>query len=338
MGADVLFICHTQYQAMVSVVKVLCAPEGFRADFWLSAALPARAQLAARLQEAGLAGRTFLPQDNTEQYPSLADTSLLMRRTMAFKHAAAAGFPLRLGEYREICIYNDWNSAGRYLQDRGVAYVLGEDTYNNLDHPNHWIDDQAAEPDFARRQLTGAGYLFWGAYRGATAVEVARPETVAYYPGKLREFDVFARLKTLDAAGRAALRRVFAGEDIPPVNPDSCLFLSRGYYADREVFCQADQDRLCRYIVEKYAAGRQLFIKTHPRDETDYKALFPDAVVLNRFMPAELLDYCFDVRFGRAIGFGTNAVRNLRCADELIDIQDINLADFRTPPPEQEKG
>ena len=58
MGADVLFICHTQYQAMVSVVKVLCAPEGFRADFWLSAALPARAQLAARLQEAGLAGRT----------------------------------------------------------------------------------------------------------------------------------------------------------------------------------------------------------------------------------------------------------------------------------------
>ena len=61
-------------------------------------------------------------------------------------------------------------------------------------------------------------------------------------------------------------------------------------------------------------------------------------MVLNRFMPAELLDYCFDVRFGRAIGFGTNAVRNLRCADELIDIQDINLADFRTPPPEQEKG
>ena len=203
---------------------------------------------------------------------------------------------------------------------------------------DYGVKVEAAEPDFARRQLTGAGYLFWGAYRGVTAVEVARPEAVAYYPGKLREFDVFARLKTLDAAGRAALRRVFAGEEIPPVNPDSCLFLSRGYYADREVFCQADQDRLCRYIVEKYAAGRQLFIKTHPRDETDYKALFPDAVVLNRFMPAELLDYCFDVRFGRAIGFGTNAVRNLRCADELIDIQDINLADFRTPPPEQEKG
>ncbi len=338
MAADVLFICHTQYQAMVSAVKLLGAPAGYTADFWLSAALPAREDLAARLRKAGLARRVFLPQDLPARYPALEPAALPVRRALAFKHAAAAGFPLRLRGYREICLYNDWNSAGRYLQDRGARYVLGEDTYNYLNGPNHWIDDQAAAPDFVRRQRAGAGYLFWGAYRGVTALEVADPAVVPYYAGKLRGFDVFARLKGMDAAGRAVLRRVFAGGEIPPVSPNSCLFLSRGYYADREVFCQADQDRLCRYIVEKYAAGRQLFIKTHPRDETDYQALFPDAVVLNRFMPAELLDYCFEVRFGRAVGFYTNAVRNIHCADEIIDIQDIDLADFRTPPPKKEKG
>ena len=338
MAANRLFICHTQYQAMVSVVKLLCAKEGAAADFWLSAALPAREDLAARLRQEGLAHRTFLPQDLPQRYPALQQTARPLRLALSLKHAAAAGFPLRLGGYAEICLYNDWNSAGRYLQDRGVRYVLGEDTYNYLNGPNHWIDDQAAAPDFARRQRAGAGYLFWGAYRGVTALEVADPAVVPYYAGRLRKFDVFAHLRDLDKAGRATLRRVFAGGEIPPVGPNSCLFLSRGYYADREVFCQEDQDRLCRYIVEKYAAGRQLFIKTHPRDETDYQALFPDAVVLNRFMPAELLDYCFDVRFGRAVGFYTNAVRNIHCADEIIDIQDINLADFRTPPPEQEKG
>ena len=212
MAVDVLFICHTQYQAMVSAVKALTAPAGFSADFWLSDALPAREELAQRLQKEKIAGRVFLPRDNAEQYPSLEHASLLMRRTMAFKHAAAAGFPLRLGEYREICIYNDWNSAGRYLQDRGVQYVLGEDTYSNLDHPNHWIDDQAAEADLARRQLTGSGYLFWGAYRGVSTVEVANPETVSYYPGKLRGFDVFAHLESLDGKSRAALRRVMGLE------------------------------------------------------------------------------------------------------------------------------
>ena len=263
MVADVLFICHTQYQAMVSVVKVLCAPEGFRADFWLSAALPARAQLAARLQEAGLAGRTFLPQDNTEQYPSLENTSLLMRRTMAFKHAAAAGFPLRLGEYREICIYNDWNSAGVICRTGAWPMCWGRILTTIWTIPTIGLTTRPLSPDLpsvsSPERDTCSGRL-----PGVAAVEVARPEAVAYYPGKLRQFDVFARLKTLDAAGRAVLRQVFAGGDIPPVSPDSCLFLSRGYYADREVFCQADQDRLCRYIVEKYAAGRQLFIKTHP--------------------------------------------------------------------------
>lgn len=322
MVADVLFICHTQYQAMVSAVKALTAPAGFSADFWLSDALPAREELALRLQKEKIAGRVFLPRDNAEQYPSLEHASLLMRRTMAFKHAAAAGFPLRLGEYREICIYNDWNSAGRYLQDRGVQYVLGEDTYSNLDHPNHWIDDQAAEADFARRQLTGSGYLFWGAYRGVSTVEVANPETVSYYPGKLRGFDVFAHLESLDGKSRAALRRVFAGEELPPVEPGSCLFLSRGYYVDREVFSQAAQDQLCRDIVARYAQGYRLYIKTHPRDTTDYTALFPGAVVINRFMPSQLLDYCFDVQFDRAIGFRTSALDGLRCAREIIRIPD----------------
>ena len=322
MAVQVLFVCHTQYQAMVSAVKRLCAPEAFVADFWLAETLPARELLADRLRQAGLARQVFLPRDGADQYPSLEGRGSLARRALALKHARAAGMPLRLGRYDEICLYNDWNSAGRYLQDRGVRYVLGEDTYSNLDHPNHWIDDQAAEPGFADRQARGEGYLFWGAYRGVTAQEVARPEAVAYYPGKLRRFDVFARLETLDANARAVLRRVFAGGDLPPVQSPSCLFLSRGYYVDREVFSQAAQDQLCRDIVARYAAGCRLYIKTHPRDTTDYAALFPEAVVIDRFMPSQLLDYCFDVQFDRAIGYRTSALDGLRCAREVVRIPD----------------
>ena len=91
---------------------------------------------------------------------------------------------------------------------------------------------------------------------------------------------------------------------------------------DREVFSQAAQDQLCRDIVARYAQGYRLYIKTHPRDTTDYTALFPGAVVINRFMPSQLLDYCFDVQFDRAIGFRTSALDGLRCAREIIRIPD----------------
>ena len=71
-----------------------------------------------------------------------------------------------------------------------------------------------------------------------------------------------------------------------------------------------------------------LFIKTHPRDTADYEAMFPEAVVLDRFMPSELLDYCFEVRFARAVGLRTASVRNLRCADEKICLEDAYMAPY----------
>ena len=37
-------------------------------------------------------------------------------------------------------------------------------------------------------------------------------------------------------------------------------------------------------------------------------------------MPSELLDYCFEVRFARAVGLCTASVANLKCADEKISL------------------
>ena len=48
-----------------------------------------------------------------------------------------------------------------------------------------------------------------------------------------------------------------------------------------------DLKNMFKAVAEKYAVG-PLFIKTHPRDTTDYAALFPDAVILERTMPSEV--------------------------------------------------
>ena len=54
---------------------------------------------------------------------------------------------------------------------------------------------------------------------------------------------------------------------------------------------QAEQNAMFKAVAAKYTAG-PLFIKTHPRDTTDYHALFPDAVILERTMPSEVLNFC----------------------------------------------
>ncbi|MCO7109410.1 glycosyltransferase family 52 protein [Gemmiger formicilis] len=86
------------------------------------------------------------------------------------------------------------------------------------------------------------------------------------------------------------VRRVFLTQPLPEKADGATLLLPRSFVADG-LMTQAEQDAMFKAVAEKYAVG-PLFIKTHPRDTTDYAALFPDAVILERTMPSEVLNFC----------------------------------------------
>ena len=326
MSKPVLYICHTPYHVLVSVAKLLVQPHA--AVFCLAEKLPGREGLARRLQASGLCRDVMLPADS--QWPAPVQTGCrgLFLHPLQKRIIEKAGFRLLPDHYAEICIYNDWSSLGHYLQDLHASYTLGEDTYDYLRKSNYLIEDQAREPGYAERQKKGEGYLYWGAYRGTAVIEVAKKETALYWPDRQRAFDLFAAMDHFDAAQMEIIRRIFVEQELPPLQHPTCLFLPRSYYIDGMLHSQQAQNALCRDLVQRYASGYQLYIKTHPRDTTDYTKLFPQAVVLDRFMPSELLDYCFTVRFDRAVGLGTHSIRNLKCANEIIDLPESGLEPY----------
>ena len=80
---------------------------------------------------------------------------------------------------------------------------------------------------------------------------------------------------------------------------------------------QDTQDAMFRAVAAKYADG-PLYIKTHPRDTTDYQALFPRAVVLERTMPSEVLNFCLPGKFRRAVTVQSWVLRGFTAAEENI--------------------
>lgn len=80
---------------------------------------------------------------------------------------------------------------------------------------------------------------------------------------------------------------------------------------------QTEQNAMFKAVAAKYTAG-PLFIKTHPRDTTDYHALFPDAVILERTMPSEVLNFCLPFKFARAVTVQSFVLRAFTAADEKI--------------------
>ena len=96
-------------------------------------------------------------------------------------------------------------------------------------------------------------------------------------------------LESLTEDEKAMVRRVFLTRPLPEKADGATLLLPRSFVADG-LMTQGQQDAMFKAVAAKYAAG-PLFIKTHPRDATDYQALFPEAVVLERTMPSEVLNF-----------------------------------------------
>lgn len=325
MAKPDLYICHTPYHVLIALVRALRAGGG--QAIWLADTIPDFAALRRRAADADdLVSRL---RDAAFDEVSLVDQRLWpgsvrgpiahLRGRRAYEKAGC-GPVLDADAYRDIYISNDWSVLGRYLQDCGVPYILCEDTVGGtLDPDQHLLDEQRAAPDFAARQKSGRGYLYWGDSRCCKLVESEDAARCRIFPPeKLTTFSKRALLEGLTEAEKAAVRQVFLREALPEKADGATLLLPRSFVLDG-LMDQPTQDAMFQAVAAKYTAG-PLFIKTHPRDTTDYAKLFPGAVVLDRRMPSEVLNFCLPFKFRRAVTVQSWVLRGFTAAEENVFI------------------
>ena len=308
-----LYICHTAYQVLVDLLRAGRAPDGPH-TMVLSTAVADAPALAARLDATGVV-RTVLV-DETRWPGTVTGPLAALRARRAFE--ARCGWKLDPARYDTIYIHNDWSVLGRYLQDCRARYVLCEDTFaSTLGPDQHLVTDQRSAPGFAQKQKSGKGYLYWGDSPWCRRVESEDAGRCALFPPERMVTDSKgALLRSLTESEKAMVRGVFLTRPLPEQAEGATLLLPRSFVADG-LLTQDRQDAMFRAVAEKYAVG-PLFIKTHPRDATDYGALFPGAVVLERTMPSEVLNFCLPFTFHRAVTVQSFVLRGFTAAEEKI--------------------
>ena len=308
-----LYICHTAYQVLVDLLRAGRA-EGKPHTMVLSAAVADAEALAARLDKTGVV-RTVLVDET--RWPGTVTGPLAgWRCRRAFEKLC--GWKLDRARYENIYIHNDWSVLGRYLQDCHAGYILCEDTFGSTLGPDqHLVTDQRAAPDFARKQHTGKGYLYWGDSPWCKVVESEDAARCSLFgPDKMVTDSKGALLESLTDDEKAMVRSVFLTRPLPEQAEGATLLLPRSFMADG-LMTQERQDAMFKAVAARYAVG-PLFIKTHPRDTTDYQALFPDAVILERTMPSEVLNFCLPFTFRRAVTVQSFVLRGFTAAEEKI--------------------
>ena len=308
-----LYICHTAYQVLVDLLRAGRA-EGKPHTMVLSAAVADAEALAARLDKTGVV-RTVLV-DETRWPGTVTGPMAAWRCRRAFEKLC--GWKLDRARYENIYIHNDWSVLGRYLQDCRAGYILCEDTFGSTLGPDqHLVTDQRAAPDFARKQKTGQGYLYWGDSPWCKVVESEDAARCSLFgPDKMVTDSKGALLESLTGDEKAMVRSVFLTRPLPEQAEGATLLLPRSFMADG-LMTQERQDAMFKAVAARYAVG-PLFIKTHPRDTTDYQALFPDAVILERTMPSEVLNFCLPFTFRRAVTVQSFVLRGFTAAEEKI--------------------
>lgn len=309
-----IYVISTYYHAFISCVKQLVNKEN--ADILVTGYIPESDILAERLKQSGLFHGVYLAGDPTEYIPrNKIDLLINLHRKNA--EMIEPAIPVDLRSYQTVNIFHDDTWVAHYLKDCRIRYRLIEDGLDSFktikDTPFSYMVTKRSLVSVVKRTLR-IGYVFSGYDPLTTEIEVNDKNGVVIdrsVKHKLVEVPRAPLLRMLTDKDIEVLKSIFA-RDIPEIDPlKSVLLLTQPIYADGNTVSKSEQAELYRMLVSDHInADETLVIKPHPRDETDYSAVFPDAVIINKNLPAEMLTY-FNINTKKLIGFNSTAMKTV---------------------------
>ena len=82
--------------------------------------------------------------------------------------------------------------------------------------------------------------------------------------------------------------------------------------------CTLDvREKIFRDVIKMYEKEGSIFIKPHPRDELDYRKLFPEYPQFDATVPMEMLNFFPGLKFKKVVGVLTE-VKGLPFAEEAV--------------------
>lgn len=315
-----IYAVSTYYHTYIACVKQLVYREN--ADILVTGYIPESGLLAQRLRESGLFGAVYCV-DNPREYVPANRVDMVLHLHKRNAQMIEPFLPVDFRDYETVNIFHDDTWVAHYLKDRRIRYRLIEDGLDSLKHIMDtsfaYMARQKGAVSLIKRRL-GIGYVFNGCDPLTTQVEVNDKNGVIVArcaEKKLVEApreELFSRLADDDIE---VLKRVFSRE-VPRIDPSrTVLLLTQPLCVDDERISRGEQaDMYRRLVSEELADGDVLVIKPHPRDIVDYSEVFPDAVILNKNMPAEMLAYYnigSDIK--KLIGFNSTALNTLHAKE-----------------------
>ena len=326
-----LYACSSYYQVLIALIKAM--REDTVIDLVLEKHGVGTAEVLAeqiRAKAGKYVARIFVIPDHPEADPyeqkeTAGDERLSALLTAYVEELMGGSFFYEL--YDRIHVFWDLGYLGTCLNIRGKAYTLHEDSLDSYkkireNRSNYaYIFDEKARAEHV-------GVVPFGFSPYCEAVEVNDLDGIQIPPEKAHACPRASLMEGLSGEQKKMLLDVFLPSDYV-WDQEAVLLLTEPFAVTGRLPERESQERLYQEIVRTYAAGKKLVIKAHPRDDMDYKKKFPEAEVLDKSMPMEVLNFVESASFDTAVTVTSSVIQGLSCVKKKIYLGADFLADFR---------
>lgn len=151
-------------------------------------------------------------------------------------------------------------------------------------HSCRWLREKMYGPLYFKEEV-------WGMHKNCNAIYLTGLMKVDdSIKEKVILVDINQLWKEADIEKRNIIYRLFNVEenDVQFFDADSVLLVTQCFSEDN--LCSEEAKiKMYQDIVKNYCGNKRLIIKVHPREKTDYSAIFPEAEIYKKKIPIELL-------------------------------------------------
>ena len=342
-----IYVCHTYYHAYIAALKELNLEKEKRgkATLVLSTMSNDFGNLIDRAKKCGLFEEVYMFEEKEDVFfPELQKYhtdkgNIVLNMLNRIIYTKKLGkyqepyVPVDFKNYKDIYVFCDSDPIGYYLSYKKIYYHAVEDgldcisTYDTARYSNRG--------HFGLKAWMAAHNLIFienGYGKYCLDMEVNNiaclPYPIKKYIEKPRE-ELTANLTEED---KRTLVSLFM-ENLPELEGQlaQCPKDQQRILLLTEPLCALDvREKIFKDIIRDYCQNAIVLMKPHPRDELDYKKVFPEQIVIEGKFPMEVLNYIPGLTFDKVVSVFT-VPHAIKFAGEIVYLGEDFMDRYEAP-------
>lgn len=315
-----IFICHTYYHVLISLVKTLKCPNDecdiFLSYTWKNEQLLNDKKILENLRKSDIFKKIIVGNFMSNELNIIKKNQ---KNTYIKKYKFIKKFqkniPYNLKEYDEIYIFNDNSPIGLYLIYSRIYYNLledGTDCYIN----NQNIINQKLSIRKIIKKIMKVYEL--GESKYAKSIEVNCKKGIFLKNKNIVENQKKKMINSLTDDEKSKVINIFIENNKIETLNGKTLIITQPLSEDKILENEEEKKFIYKKIIEEFCKGEAVVIKVHPREITKYEDICENCIVIYETFPLELLNYYSHIKLKRVITITSTSINLIENAEEKI--------------------